>query len=79
MLELESIHTNCEDLSSEITDELHNTFLELNGNSDIGLEVNSEFIEKLGGINNYYAYLNLQKLADDLESYINKGKLNVKI
>ena len=73
MLKLELIHKNCEDLLSEITDELHNTFLELNQNSDIELEVNSEFIEKLGRINNYYAYLNLQKLADDLESYINKG------
>ena len=72
MLKLESIQKNCESLLSEITDELHNTFLELNQNSDIELEVNSEFIEKLGGINNYYAYLNLQKLADDLESYINK-------
>ena len=70
MLKLESINKNCEDLLSEITDELHNTFLELNQNSDIELEVNSEFIEKLGGINNYYAYLKLQKLADDLESYI---------
>ena len=71
MLKLESIHKNCEALLSQITDELHNTFLELNQNSDIELKVNSEFSEKLGVINNYYAYLNLQKLADDLESYIN--------
>lgn len=74
MLKLELIHKNCEALLSQITDELHNTFLELNQNSDIELEVNSEFSEKLGVINNYYAYLNLQKLADDLESYINKIK-----
>mgnify|MGYP000107789499 FL=1 len=71
MLKLELIHKNCEALLSQITDELHNTFLELNQNSDIELKVNSEFSEKLGVINNYYAYLNLQKLADDLESYIN--------
>lgn len=74
MLKLELIHKNCEALLSQITDELHNTFLELNQNSGIELEVNSEFSEKLGVINNYYAYLNLQKLADDLESYINKIK-----
>ena len=74
MLKLELIHKNCEALLSQITDELHNTFLELNQNSDIELKVNSEFSEKLGVINNYYAYLNLQKLADDLESYINKIK-----
>ena len=74
MLKLELIHKNCEALLSQITDELHNTFLELNQNSDIELEVNSELSEKLGRINNYYAYLNLQKLADDLESYINKIK-----
>ena len=74
MLKLESINKNCEELLSQITDELYNTFLELNQNSEIELEVNSEFIEKLGGINNYYAYLNLQKLADYLESYIDKIK-----
>ena len=73
MLKLESINKNCGGLLLEITDELHNTFLELNKNSDIELEVNSEFIEKLEGINNYYTYLALQKLADDLESYINKN------
>lgn len=72
MLKLELIHKNCEALLSQITDELHNTFLELNQNSDIELEVNSEHW-KNWGINNYYAYLNLQKLADDLESYINKN------
>lgn len=74
MLKLKSIHKNCEALLSQIIDELHNTFLELNQNNDIELEVNSEFIKKLGGIDNYYAYLNLHKLADDLESYIDKIK-----
>ena len=74
MLKLESIQKNCEELLSQITNELYNTFIELLENNNLELEVNSEFIEKLGGINNYYAYLNLQKLADDLESYINKIK-----
>ena len=72
MLKLETINKNCEELLSQITNELHNTFIELSENNNLELEVNSKFIEKLGGINNYYAYLNLQKLADDLESYINK-------
>ena len=74
MLKLELIQKNCEELLSQITNELYNTFIELLENNNLELEVNSEFIEKLGGINNYYAYLNLQKLADDLESYINKIK-----
>lgn len=76
MLKLESINKNCEELLSQITDELHNTFMELSENSSLELEVNSEFIEKLGGIGKYYNYLNLINLSKDLEDYLYKIKGN---
>ena len=74
MLKLESINKNCEELLSQITDELHTTFMELSENSSLKLEVNSEFIEKLGGIDKYYTYLNLIKLSKELEDYLYKIK-----
>ena len=74
MLKLESINKNCEELLSQITDELHTTFMELSENSSLELEVNSEFIEKLGGIDKYYTYLNLIKLSKELEDYLYKIK-----
>ena len=76
MLKLESINKTCEELLSQITDELHNTFMELSENSNLELEVNSEFIQKLGGIDKYYTYLNLINLSKELEDYLYKLKGN---
>ena len=76
MLKTETINKNCEELLLQIRDELRNTFLELSNNTAKEVEVNSEFIKNLGGIDKYYDYLTLLTLADELETYLYKIKGN---